>query len=54
MAKTRRTKSTLKRRPRYQRDRALKKRRLKAREAARHRRGLGKTRARRLRKNRLG
>jgi hypothetical protein len=54
VAKTRRTKSSLKRRPRYQQDRSLKNRRKKARAAARHRRSLKKVKVRRLRRNRLG
>jgi hypothetical protein len=54
VATTRRTKSSLKNRPRYQRDRALKNRRKKAKAAARHRRGLKKVKVRRLRRNRLG
>jgi hypothetical protein len=54
VAKTRRSKSSLKSRPKYQRTRALKNRRTKARAAAQHRRGLKKVRARRLRGGKLG
>ena len=47
MAAGRRTKRKLKDRPKYKRDRSLKDRRMKAKKAAAHKRGLGAGKKRR-------
>ena len=50
---TRRTKKTLKRRPKYKQERSLKNRRIKARKAAARRRSTNKIKARRKRRGKL-
>ncbi len=50
MASGRRTKSKLKNRPKYKRERSLKDRRMKAKKNAAHKRGLAKSKARRSRR----
>lgn len=47
MAAGRRTKRKLKDRPKYKRDRSLKDRRMKAKKAGAHKRGLGRAKKRR-------
>jgi hypothetical protein len=45
MASGRRTKSTIKTRPKYKRDRILKGRKIKAKKSAAHKRGLNRSKA---------
>lgn len=47
MASGRRSKKSIKTRPKYKQDRILKDRRMKAKKKAAHKRGLGKSKARR-------
>lgn len=47
MATGKRTKSSLKSRPKYRQERSLRNRRRKAKKAGRHKRGLNRSRARR-------
>jgi hypothetical protein len=54
MASGRRTKKKLKDRPKYKQERRLKGRRMKARKAAAHKRGMARNKARRRRRGTKG